>query len=101
MPFIEFISSINMSKSVLFFTFITSSISVSFSLSILFNDSIITFLIEDIEKIEPMTHPFDLYLAKLDKDEAVSSIDKKIALRNSDMSNNDAIVVPRVVGEYE
>lgn len=54
--------------------------------------------IEDIEKIEPMTHPFDLYLAKLDKDEAVSSIDKKIALRNSDMSNNDAIVVPRVVG---
>lgn len=54
--------------------------------------------ISSIEEVEPMTHPFDLYLAKLDEDKEIESIPVADALRNSDKVVANSIEVPKVVG---
>ncbi len=54
--------------------------------------------IKNIEKVEPMTHPIDLYTAKLRDDEPCPSITFKDALKNTDQLDGREVKVPKTVG---
>jgi aspartyl/glutamyl-tRNA(Asn/Gln) amidotransferase C subunit len=51
----------------------------------------------NIENIEPMTHPFDLYTATLREDEYEDSDKIEDILSNADETENREIKVPKVV----
>ena len=53
--------------------------------------------IKDIDKFEPMTHPYDLYLSSLRDDKVEESISFKDALRNCDVVDGREIKVPKTV----
>ena len=53
--------------------------------------------IKDIDKVEPMTHPYDLYLSSLRDDEVEESISFKDALRNCDVVDGSEVKVPKTV----
>ena len=54
--------------------------------------------IEGIEKVEPMTHCLDDFIYELREDVIEESPDIKDLLRNSDVTEDREIVVPKVVG---
>lgn len=54
--------------------------------------------IEGIEKVEPQTHPFDLFESSLREDESVDEgVDIELLLSNAKAVENREIEVPRVV----
>lgn len=53
--------------------------------------------IDNIDKIEPMTHALDDFYAKLREDIADVSIQKEELLMNSDDNDGDSVVIPKVV----
>ncbi len=56
--------------------------------------------IKDINKVEPQTHPFDLYETSLREDNNYEeSTDIDLLLSNAKMHQNREIEVPRVVAE--
>ena len=54
--------------------------------------------IKDIEKVEPMTFPYEIYCATLREDEAKECLTTEEVLKNSKDNKADQIKVPRVVG---
>jgi len=54
--------------------------------------------IEGIENVEPMTHCLDDFIYELRDDIVEESPDIKDLLRNSDVTEDREIVVPKVVG---
>ena len=54
--------------------------------------------VEGLDKVTPMTHPYDLYLAKMDEDIIIPSISVNEALANCDKTISNEVVVPKVVG---
>lgn len=57
--------------------------------------------IPNIENVEPMTHCLDEFYATLREDKAEESVPINDLLRNSDLTEDREIVVPRVVGGEE
>ena len=55
--------------------------------------------IEDIEKVEPMTFPYEIYHASFREDEAKDCLTNEEVLKNSDDTKANQIKVPKVVGE--
>lgn len=53
--------------------------------------------IDNIDKIEPMTHALDNFYAELREDIADVSIEKEELLMNSDDNDGDSVVIPKVV----
>lgn len=53
--------------------------------------------IKGIEKVEPMTFPYEIYHATLREDEAKDMLKVEDVLRNSDKVKADQIEVPKVV----
>lgn len=53
--------------------------------------------IDNIDKIEPMTHALDDFYAELREDIADVSIEKEELLMNSDDNDGDSVVIPKVV----
>ena len=53
--------------------------------------------IDNIDKIEPMTHALDNFYAELREDIADISIQKEELLMNSDDNDGDSVVIPKVV----
>lgn len=53
--------------------------------------------IDNIDKIEPMTHALDNFYAELREDIADVSIQKEELLMNSDDNDGDSVVIPKVV----
>lgn len=54
--------------------------------------------IEGIEKVEPMTFPYEIYTATLREDVAEECLTTEEALSNADEVKNNQVRVPRVVG---
>ena len=54
--------------------------------------------IDDIEKVEPMTHCLDDFVYELREDVAVEGLPIEDILANSDDTEDREIVVPKVVG---
>jgi len=54
--------------------------------------------IKGIDKVEPMTHPFDLYECSLRDDIALESEKIEDILYNCDKTNEREVEVPKVVG---
>ena len=54
--------------------------------------------IKDIEKVEPMTFPYEIYHATLREDIAKECLTTEEVLKNSKENKADQIKVPRVVG---
>lgn len=54
--------------------------------------------IENISKIEPMTHTLDDFVYELREDVALDSVPVEDLLKNSDDTEGREIVVPKVVG---
>ena len=54
--------------------------------------------IDGIEKVEPMTFPYDLYFSKLREDVAEECLTTEEALSNADEVKNNQVKVPKVVG---
>ena len=57
--------------------------------------------IPNIENVSPMSHPYDLYLAKICSDEDEKSLSTDEVLANCDNINGTCIEVPKVVGSDE
>ena len=55
--------------------------------------------IQDIEKVEPMTHCLDDFEYELREDEPEESCTLEDILKNCDVTNGREIEVPKVVGE--
>lgn len=53
--------------------------------------------IDNIDKIEPMTHALDNFYAELREDIADVSIQKEELLMNSDDNDGNSVVIPKVV----
>lgn len=53
--------------------------------------------IDNIDKIEPMTHALDNFYSELREDVAEESIIKEDLLMNSDDNDGDSVVIPKVV----
>ena len=53
--------------------------------------------IENIDNVEPMTHPYDLYTATLREDEPEESVSLKEIMQNVKQSDGREIKVPKTV----
>lgn len=55
--------------------------------------------IADIEKVEPLTHPFCLEDVSLRSDDEVFELTQEEVLQNAEVKNLTSVIVPKVVGE--
>lgn len=53
--------------------------------------------IDNINEIEPMTHPIDNFIVELREDNIEKSIPKEELLSNSDNNDTECVVIPKVV----
>lgn len=54
--------------------------------------------IPDIDKVEPMTFPYEIYHAKLREDVAYDCLTNEEVLANADETKANQVKVPKVVG---
>lgn len=53
--------------------------------------------IDNINQVEPMTHPIDNFIVELREDKIEESIKKEELLSNSDNNDSEYVVIPKVV----
>ncbi len=53
--------------------------------------------IDNINQVEPMTHPIDNFIVELREDKIEESITKEELLSNSDNNDSEYVVIPKVV----
>ncbi|MCI8394677.1 MAG: Asp-tRNA(Asn)/Glu-tRNA(Gln) amidotransferase subunit GatC [Bacilli bacterium] len=55
--------------------------------------------IKDIEKVEPLTHPFTISEFTLRKDDEIEELSQEEVLQNAEQKNLTSVIVPKVVSE--
>lgn len=53
--------------------------------------------IKELQKIKPMTHPFELEEVLLREDETIEELDREDVLKNAEEKNLTSIIIPKVV----